>query len=64
MTAPSKAAKSPHRLARAICAAPAARGGHWKNAWKKLINCGDVFEIVAGSIVWNDALKIIPSNFK
>jgi hypothetical protein len=28
------------------------------NAWKKLINCGDVFEIVAGAIVWNDALKI------
>jgi hypothetical protein len=29
------------------------------NAWKKLINCGDVFEIVVGAIVWNDALKII-----
>jgi hypothetical protein len=29
------------------------------NAWKKLINCGDVFEFVAGSIVWNDELWII-----
>jgi hypothetical protein len=34
------------------------------NAWKKLINRGDVFAIVVGASVWNDALEIILSNFK
>jgi hypothetical protein len=29
------------------------------NAWKKLINRGDVFEFVVDSIVWNDELWII-----
>jgi hypothetical protein len=33
------------------------------NRWKKLINRGDVFAIVAHSAVWNDALKTTFNKF-